>query len=101
MAKRPILINTARGGIVNEQDAVTAIKTGQIRALGSDCLAKEPPTADNPLLQITHMPNVIITPHIAWASEDAITALWDQLVDNIEKFQKGNPQNMVQDKSLA
>ena len=96
MKRQPILINTARGGIVNEADAVKAIETGQIRALGVDCLSKEPPSTNNPLFKIAHLPNVIITPHVAWASTDAISDLWNQLIDNIEKFKAGTPQNMVQ-----
>jgi len=95
MTKQPILINTARGGIVNEDDAVNAIQTGQIRALGFDCLSTEPPSAQNPLLTIAHLPNVIITPHIAWASHEAVQTLWDQVITNIEQFQNGTPQNSV------
>lgn len=96
MSRKPILINTARGGIVNEADAVKAIESGQIRGLGFDTLSKEPPSPDNPLLKISHLPNVIITPHVAWASTDAVQTLWDQLIDNIEHFKKGDPQNVVQ-----
>ncbi len=95
MSKKPIIINTGRGGIVNEADAVKAIETGQIRGLGFDCLSTEPPAPDNPLLKIAHLPNVIITPHVAWASNEAIRTLWDQLIANIENFQKGTPQNTV------
>ncbi len=95
MSRKPILINTARGGIVNEADAVKAIESGQIRGLGFDTLSKEPPSPDNPLLKVSHLPNVIITPHVAWASTDAVQALWDQLIDNIEHYKKGDPQNVV------
>lgn len=95
MSRKPILINTARGGIVNEADAVKAIESSQIRGLGFDTLSKEPPSPDNPLLKVSHLPNVIITPHVAWASTDAVQALWDQLIDNIEHYKKGDPQNVV------
>lgn len=95
MRKKPILINTARGGIVNEADAVTALETKQIRALGFDCLSTEPPTNDNPLLKIANRPNVIITPHIAWASQEALQNLWTQLIGNIEQFEKGSPINTI------
>ncbi len=95
MKKQPILINTARGGIVNEKDAVTAIETGQIRALGFDTLSSEPPKSDNPLLAIVDRPNVIITPHVAWASRSAIESLWSQLIENIENYKNGTPQNSV------
>lgn len=95
MERRPILINTGRGGIVNEKDAVKAIESGQLRGLGFDCLSKEPPTEGNPLLEIAARPNVIITPHVAWASSSAIAALWDQLINNIEMYKKGTPENVV------
>lgn len=95
MTRKPILINTARGGIVNEQDAVDALEKGQIRALGFDCLTKEPPTPDNPILKIANHPNVLLTPHIAWASSEAVQGCWDQLITNIEKWKKGTPQNTI------
>lgn len=95
MKKNPILINTARGGIINEADAVMAINKGQIRALGFDTLTAEPPKPDNPLFSIVDRPNVIITPHVAWASLSAITSLWEQLIRNIEQYQNGTPENVV------
>lgn len=95
MKHRPILINAARGGIINEHDAVKALETGQIRALGVDCLSSEPPTNDNPLLSIADRPNVIITPHVAWASSDALNILWEQLIENIEEYKKGAPRNQI------
>lgn len=95
MERKPILINTGRGGIVNEEDAVTAVKTGQLRGLGFDCLSKEPPKDGNPLLTIARLPNVIITPHIAWASSEAVQNLWDQLINNIEMYKKGTPENSL------
>lgn len=89
MARKPIIINSSRGGIINESDAVTAIEQKKIRALGIDCLSLEPPRNGNPLLNIAHYPNVIITPHIAWASSDAIQSLWNKLISNIENWKKG------------
>lgn len=95
MTRKPILINASRGGIVNEADAVEAVNQKKIRALGIDCLSLEPPRNGNPLLSIAHYPNVIITPHIAWASSDAIHNLWDGLINNIEKWKKGELKNTL------
>ena len=95
MKKQPIIINCARGGIVNEEDAVTAIKNSLISGLGFDCLTQEPPTKGNPILDIVDQPNVIITPHVAWASQQAIQLLWDGVINNINAFQQGKPKNIV------
>ncbi|RIA56421.1 D-2-hydroxyacid dehydrogenase [Dichotomicrobium thermohalophilum] len=95
MQRRPIIINTARGGLVNEADLVSALDAGQVRAIGFDCLTREPPAADNPLMAIADRPNVIITPHSAWASDTAMQTLWDQVIANIEAFQRGEPVNVV------
>ncbi|MEO1266439.1 MAG: NAD(P)-dependent oxidoreductase, partial [Pseudomonadota bacterium] len=61
MEKRPLLINCARGGLVNEADLVSALDAGQISGAGFDCLTSEPPQADNPLLSVLERPNVIVT----------------------------------------
>jgi glycerate dehydrogenase len=95
MTRRPIIINTARGGLVNEADCASAVEAGQIRGIGFDCLTSEPPRADNPLMAIADRPNVIITPHCAWASDTAMQTLWDQVIANIEAFQRGEPANAV------
>jgi len=95
MTRRPIIINTARGGLVNEADCAAALQAGQIRGIGFDCLTKEPPVGDNPLMAIADRPNVIITPHCAWASDTAMQTLWDQVITNIEAFQRGAPTNAV------
>lgn len=95
MTRSPILINTARGGLVNEADLVAALDAGQIRAIGFDCLTSEPPGEGNPLMAIAGRPNVIITPHCAWASDTAMQTLWDQVIANIEAFQRGEPANAV------
>lgn len=90
-----ILINTARGGIVNELDVVNAIKTNIIGGIAFDALIEEPPKANSPLLSIANYENVIVTPHIAWASEQAMQSLADILANNIEGFLLGKPQNIV------
>ncbi|WP_199171718.1 D-2-hydroxyacid dehydrogenase [Pollutimonas nitritireducens] len=95
MHRKPILINTARGGLVNEQALTNAMRQGQISAAGFDVTAPEPPDNQNALIQLLDLPNFILTPHVAWASEQAIQALADQLIDNIEAYQQGSPRNAV------
>ncbi|KZL13301.1 D-2-hydroxyacid dehydrogenase [Pseudovibrio sp. Ad26] len=95
MPQKPILINTSRGGLVDEAALVQALDKQQIAATGFDVLTTEPPQEDNPLLSILERPNVIVTPHVAWASEEAMQALWDQLISHMESFQKGTPTNAV------
>ena len=70
MKNDSILINTARGGLVNEEDLVVALKEGLIGGAGFDVLTKEPPKGGNPLLDLK-LPNFILTPHVAWASDEA------------------------------
>ncbi len=94
MKKTAILINTARGGLVNEDDLVVALNDGLIAGAGFDVLTKEPPKEGNPLLNIK-MHNFILTPHVAWASDGAMQFLADQLIDNVEGFISGNPQHLV------
>ncbi|MCW5698845.1 MAG: D-2-hydroxyacid dehydrogenase [Rhodospirillales bacterium] len=91
MARRPLIINCARGGLVNEADLVTALDEGLISGVGFDVLTTEPPAADNPLLAILERPNVIVTPHVAWASEEAMQTVWDQVVESIDAFLAGSP----------
>jgi glycerate dehydrogenase len=95
MKRRPLLLNVARGGLVNEADLVDALDEGLVAGIGFDCLTSEPPREDHPFFGIMERPNVIITPHVAWASEEAMQTLWDQLIDNIEGFHRGEPQNVV------
>jgi glycerate dehydrogenase len=94
MKRSALLINTARGGLVDETALASALETGVIAGAGFDVLSVEPPQTGNVLLNLKH-PNFIITPHIAWASRDATQALADQLIDNIEAFVAGSPRNTV------
>lgn len=89
-----ILINCGRGGLVDEAALVAALKYGQIGGAGFDVLTQEPPRDGNPLLK-SRLPNLIVTPHIAWASQEAANRLFDILLDNINHFVAGNPQNLV------
>jgi len=89
-----LLINTARGGLVDEQALAEALSSGVIGGAGFDVLSAEPPRAGNPLLELD-LPNLIVTPHVAWSSREAMQALADQLIDNVEAFVQGAPRNVV------
>ncbi|MGT2475988.1 D-2-hydroxyacid dehydrogenase [Paraburkholderia terrae] len=95
MRRKPLIINTARGGLVDEDALVRALDEGLISGIGFDVLSGEPPGDDNPLMRIASRPNVIVTPHVAWASDEAQQALADQLMDNIARFVGGAPVNVV------
>ncbi len=94
MKPQAILINTARGGIVDEQALVTALEAGTIAGAGIDVLAQEPPPADNPLLGCAS-PRLIVTPHVAWASRSARQRLLGEIVANIRAFARGEPRNRL------
>jgi glycerate dehydrogenase len=94
MKRGALLINTARGGLVDEAALAQALKDGVIGGAGFDVLSKEPPLPDNPLLGLK-LPNFILTPHVAWASAGAMQTLADMLVDNVEAFVAGKPTNVV------
>lgn len=95
MKRDAILINTGRGGLVDEQALAEALKGGIIGGAGFDVLTTEPPKQGNVLLDL-RLPNLIVTPHVAWASREAMQILADQLIDNIEAFVAGNPRNVVE-----
>lgn len=94
MRRHALLINTARGGLVDEAALVQALRDGVIGGAGFDVLTTEPPRAGNPLLDL-RLPNFILTPHVAWASRNAMQIMADQLIDNIEAFISGAPRNRV------
>jgi glycerate dehydrogenase len=95
MKRKPLIINTARGGLVDEEALVRALDEGLISGIGFDVLSGEPPAADNPLMRIAARPNVLVTPHVAWASDEAQQSLADQLMSNIERFVRDEPANLV------
>ena len=97
MRRSALLINTARGGLVDEAVLRRALLEGWIAGAGFDVLSVEPPGAGNPLLaaELLALPNFLLTPHVAWASRPAMQTLADQLVGNIEAFVRGEPQNRV------
>jgi glycerate dehydrogenase len=94
MKPSALLINTARGNLVDEAALIEALQSGRIGGAGFDVLAVEPPREGNPLLDLD-LPNFILTPHVAWSSREAMQTLADQLVDNIEAFVAGTPRNLV------
>lgn len=94
MKRSAILINTARGGLIDDHALIEALKNGWIAGAGIDVLRNEPPRDGNPLLDVD-LPNLIVTPHNAWASRQAMQTLADQLIDNLEAFIRGEPQNLI------
>jgi glycerate dehydrogenase len=87
-----LLINAARGQLLDEKAVAEALEQGRLGGLGADVLGKEPPSPDNPLLTA---PNVVLTPHIAWATREARTRLLNTVADNIRAFQEGRTLNVV------
>ncbi len=94
MKPSAILINTARGNLVDEAALAAALLAGTIAGAGFDVLSVEPPHDGNPLLTLD-LPNFLLTPHVAWSSREAMQALADQIIDNIEAFVAGTPRNVV------
>lgn len=93
MKPHAILINVGRGGLADEQAVLAALKYGKLGGVGFDVLTTEPPREGNPLL--THLPNLIVTPHMAWASDEAVDNLVRGVEDNINQFAAGKAQNLV------
>lgn len=89
-----LLINTARGGLVDEAALLQALQSGRLGGAGFDVLAKEPPTEGHPLLDI-NLHNFILTPHVAWSGIEAMQTIADQLIDNIEAYIAGAPKNLL------
>jgi len=94
MKRDALLINTARGGVVDEAALVQALEQGWIAGAGFDVLSSEPPRQGNPLLELRR-PNFILTPHVGWASDNAMQILADQLTDNIDLWAAGTPQHLL------
>ena len=99
MKSSAILINTARGGLVNDQALIKAIENKSIAGAAIDVLDQEPPDSDHPLMKKNYK-NLIITPHIAWAARESRQRALDRIADNVEAFQRGKPINVVKPKVL-
>ena len=95
MKDTAILVNTSRGGLVDEAALVDALDRGLIAGAGFDVLTKEPPAPDNPLLKVLDRPNFILTPHTAWASDEAQKEVWRQVIRAIDDFHAGAPSNVL------
>lgn len=87
-----LILNTARGLLINEKDLAEALQSGKVAGAAVDVLSSEPPSPDNPLLSA---PNCIVTPHIAWATKEARSRLMNIAVENLAAFLKGAPQNVI------
>ena len=92
MKQDAILINTGRGGLVDENALATALKEHKLLAAGLDVLSSEPPLPDNPLLKLA---NCFITPHIAWATKEARIRLMNQVIENLKAYIDGTPINNI------
>ncbi len=92
MKKNAVLINTGRGGLINERDLANALNSGQIAAACLDVLSTEPPAPENPLISAR---NCFITPHIAWATFEARQRLMQVTVDNLKNYLTGTPLNVI------
>lgn len=97
MKRSALLINTARGGLVDEAALIEALRQGTIAGAGFDVISAEPPPNGHPMVapELLALPNFLLTPHVAWSSRPAMQALADQLIDNIDAFVAGSPQNRV------
>lgn len=95
MKRTAVLVNTARGGIVNEDDLADALRAGLIAGAALDVASTEPPAPESAVMKLLGLPNFILTPHVAWASEEAMQALCDQLICNIDAYGRGQPVNVV------
>jgi glycerate dehydrogenase len=95
MRKNALIINTARGSIVNLQALYNALVNNEIAGAGIDVAPVEPPPKDSPIMQLNTLQNCIVSPHAAWASQEASQILINQVVDNLDAFVAGNPINLV------
>lgn len=90
-----ILINTGRGGLVDEQALVDSLKHGEIAGAGFDVFTQEPADEINPLIANMHLPNLLLTPHVAWGSDSSIQRLVEILTENINAFERGESLNRL------
>ena len=95
MKKSAMLINVARGAVTDEQAVADAILSGQIAALGCDVYDGEPMKEDHPFFAIKHLPNVLLTPHMAWAAFEARKRCLDEIYQNIQAFTEGKTRSRV------
>lgn len=92
MKPHVMIINTSRGPLINEQDLYEALVSGKVSGAAVDVVSSEPIRSENPLL---NAPNIILTPHIAWAPKEARERLMNTAVSNLESYLRGEPVNIV------
>jgi glycerate dehydrogenase len=95
MAKKPLLINTARGGVVNEEALERALQKGLVSGAGIDVTRPEPPPADSAIMRLAQRPDVLVTPHVGWASFEAQQILVAQMKKVLEAFVAGERLNRL------
>ena len=95
MKKSAILVNTSRGAVTDEAAVAKAVKEGKIAAFGTDVYSHEPFGEDEPLYEIKSLPNVCLTPHMAWGAFEARTRCIDEIAENIRDFYAGGTRNRV------
>lgn len=95
MKYKAVLVNVSRGDLVKEDDVATALDKKMIAGAAFDVTSREPPPPDHPYMHLLDSQNFILTPHVAWASDEAMQVLADQLIENIERFAAGEPANLV------
>ena len=95
MKKNVIIVNEARGAVVNDEDIVNAILEDKIGGFGSDVYTQEPFAADHPFTKIMHLPNVLLTPHAAWGAYESRVRCINIICDNISSFIRGEILNRV------
>ncbi|MEF1215618.1 NAD(P)-dependent oxidoreductase, partial [Vibrio alginolyticus] len=95
MKSNAILINTGRGGLVDESALVDALKQQEIAAAGFDVFTQEPADESNPLIANMSLPNLLLTPHVAWGSDSSIQRLAEILIENINAFERGDRVNRL------
>jgi glycerate dehydrogenase len=88
MKRDALLINTARGGLVDGAALAAALRRGELGGAGIDVLAAEPPPAEDPLLA-GDIPNLVLTPHVAWAAKESRQRALDQVTENIADYLRG------------
>jgi glycerate dehydrogenase len=96
MKPTAILINTARGALIDEIALIQSLREGRLAAAALDVISREPPEADHPIIQAAkELDNLLVTPHTAWSAREARERLLREVTDNIRSFFEGKPRNIV------
>lgn len=95
MKRGAVLINMARGAVIDERAAADAVKSGQLGGFASDVYSVEPMAENHPFAEIMHMENVLLTPHMAWGAYEARVRCMNEIAENIRAFLRGEMRNRV------